>query len=195
MAEISGKLIKANRYDEESRLDLALAINKICCMVTMILFPLSLFRLLTGLSGLWEAIAGVLLLVVLWRRMGPANLLVLDEVICRVFPSMRAAGRFGRVMVRDLRLLTAQGREIVFLLRVDLRGAEPYVGDALVLGGRFQAGTFMIEHGRSNSTGHTFSPHPTYSYMILLIAGLLCGSIVVFSAGGFHNIIVFLLLP
>lgn len=168
MAVISGKITVISSYEEEGRTDWALALSKICWFAACILFPVSIFRFLNDLAGPLVASAGLFLLLVLFRLIGFFNLVLLDEVVSRLFPTMRSAVRRGGVKVLDFRILAGNGRQIACLLKGDMGGGLPVEGDVLELEGGFSGGTFLVRRGRNRTTDADISIRSLHSGWILI---------------------------
>jgi len=154
-----------------------------------LLFPVSLFRFLNDLLGLLEAISGVLLLAILFRLFGPFNLVMLDELLSRIFPSMRSAIRMGIVRIHDFRLRTDEGREVACLLKGDLVGAEPVEGDLFELEGRRRRGTFWIRRGINQSTGTMLAVRSFGSGWVLFVTMALMTALLLYLGGAFDQLI------
>jgi hypothetical protein len=169
MDQIQGKIIRLRIYMEEGRTDWLLALSKVIWFLIWILFPFSLFRFLYDLLGAVEAVLGIFILLIILRIAGPQNLVMLDELLGRIAPSLRSAIRFGSVRVFDFRLINSAGQEIACILRGDLLGSAPMTGDQVELEGRMRQGTFVISRGRNLTTGSVLAPRPSRSLWILLV--------------------------
>jgi len=154
-----------------------------------LLFPISLFRLLNDLFGLLVAICGVLFLAILFRLFGPFNIVMLDELLSRIFPSMRSAIRMGIVRIHDFRLRTDEGREVACILKGDLMGAGPVEGDMFELEGRNRHGTFWITRGINHANGSLLAVRSLRSGWILLGTVALITMLLLYLAGSFDQLI------
>ena len=123
MDSIRGIITQLRIYDEEGRTDWFLSLSKIIWFLIWVLFPLSLFRFIYDLLGLIEAIVSIILMLVILRLVGPSNLVMLDELLSRISPSLRSPQRFGTVRVYDFRLRTDDGRTFACIIRGDLVGS------------------------------------------------------------------------
>ncbi len=178
METIRGTIARIRYYQEEGRTDWALAFSKIGWSMISILFPISLFRLVYDLFGLPEAVISILALALIMKIVGPFNLVMLDELLCRLFPTLRSAIRLGTVPVYDFRLLLEDSGQRACILKGELTGAGPMDGDRVVLHGRSRGGTFLVHHGFNECTASEIRRTPKLTGWILLVtAGLLalCG--------------------
>ena len=170
MAVISGRVRRVAEHEEEGRTDWALALSKIGWFIIFFLAPLSLFRFVNDLFGVVIAGVTIFLLLVILRLAGPFNLVMFDEIICRVFPTLRTAFRTGRVRVFDFRVHTENGTQVACILRGDLLGQSPMVGDEVTVTGDFQLGTLFVKNGQNNTTNACFSLREDHSGKILLLS-------------------------
>lgn len=168
MDQIEGTIARLRIYEEEGHTDWFLSLSKVIWFLLWILFPFSLFRMLYDLMGVFEAVVGVFLFLLFFRLIGPNNLLMLDELLCRVAPTFRSAIRFGTVRVYDFRLRVANGRIVACILRGDLVGSSPMTGDILRLEGKMRHGAFMVRSGTDMTTGAILAPRSLRSGLILL---------------------------
>lgn len=180
---VRGRISKIRVYEEERRTEWALAISKVCWCGICLLFPLSLFRFINDFLGIVEAIIGVLAFAILVRLFGPFNLVMLDELLSRLFPSLRSAVRMGRVNVYDFRVQTAENQEVACLLKGDLWGARPTVGDQVCLEGRNKRGTFWVRRGVNENTRSLIVLRSSYSLWILCGTGVLMGFFLLYFMG------------
>lgn len=169
MPVVNGRVTRINSHQEEGRTDWALALSKIGWFIIFLLTPLSLFRFVNDFFGIIVAGISIFLLLIFLRLIGPFNLVMLDEIICRVFPSLRTAFRTGRVRVVDFRVKTEQGEQIACILRGDLQGQSPMKGDEVSVNGIFLAGTLHVEDGRNATTNSTFSPRRCHTGLLLIL--------------------------
>ena len=168
MPVIRGEVRNICMYEEEGRTDLFLACSKIAWFLISILIPFSAFRFLNDCFGLLIATAGLMLLLLLVRILGPQNLVMIDELICRVVPTARSALRLGRVRVYDFRLNDNKNKNIGCIMRGDLIGGIPIAGDAIALSGSYRGGTFYAKSGFNESTSSRIEVRSNFSGMILL---------------------------
>lgn len=168
MDHIQGIITRLRIYEEEGRTDWLLSISKVIWFLILILFPFSLFRFLYDLLGVFEAVVGVFILLLLFRLTGPENLVMLDELLCRIAPAFRSSIRFGVVRVYDFRLRAADGRIVACILRGDLVGSSPMTGDMLRLEGEMRHGAFIVRRGTDVTTGAILAPRFLRSGRILL---------------------------
>ncbi len=187
MANVGGRIGRMRIYEEEGRTDWPLALSKICWFFICVLFPLSFFRLLNGLFGVFTAVAGVFLLLLLSRLLGPLNLVLLDELLARVFPSLRTAVRLGRVRVYDFRVQRTDGTQIACLLRGELLGGSPMQGDVVELEGEFRGGSFHVRNGRNKTTRSAIVPRRSHSGWILFGTLTLMAFFAAYLAGAFDE--------
>lgn len=168
MGHIQGIITQLHIYEEEGRTDWFLSISKVIWFFIWILFPFSLFRFLYDIMGVFEAVCGVFIFLLLFRIAGPENLVMLDEVLCRIAPTFRSSIRFGVVRVYDFRLKADDGRMIACILRGDLVGSSPITGDTVRLEGEMQQGCFRVRRGSDLTTGASLAPRSLNSRWILL---------------------------
>jgi hypothetical protein len=168
MDHIQGIITRLRIYEEEGRTDWLLSISKVIWFFIWILFPFSLFRFLYDTMGVFEAVCGVFILLLLFRLAGPENLVMLDELLCRIAPTFRSSIRFGVVRVYDFRIKADDGRMISCILQGDLIGSSPMTGDAVRLEGEMQQGCFRVRRGSDLTTGATLEPRSFNSRWILL---------------------------
>lgn len=172
---IQGVISQLHIYEEEGRTDWLLALSKLIWFLIWLFFPLSLFRFLFDLLGPWQAVIGILLFLVVVCIMGPGNLVILDELLCRVAPSLRSAIRFGAVRVYDFRLRGDNVQITACILRGDHVGSSPMTGDQVQLEGRMRHGTFIVHRGRNITTGGILAPRSSRSLWIFLFTFGLAG--------------------
>ena len=173
MDNINGIITQLRIYDEEGRTDWFLSLSKIIWFLIWILFPLSLFRIIYDLVGLIEAIVCILLMFVVLRLVGPSNLVMLDELLSRIAPTLRSPQRFGTVRVYDIRLSTDKGKIVACIIRGDLVGSSPMIGDQVLLEGRNRQGCFEVCRGTIMTTGALLERRPSRSHWVLITtAGL-----------------------
>jgi hypothetical protein len=155
-------------YEEEGRHDWYLSLSKAGWGFICFLFPISLFRFLNDFFGIAIAIVGMVILALIVRLVGPHNLVMLDELLCRLFPFFRSAVRLGRVRIYDFRLRTVDGKMLACLIRGDLVGAAPAIGDSVVLEGKRRAGTLRVRRGFNEETRSLLATRSVPSCWILL---------------------------
>ncbi len=173
MAELAGRISCIQVYEEEGRTDWALALSKLCWFAICVLFPISLFRFVKDLFNPVLAGISVLIMLLVIRLLGPLNLVMLDELLVRIVPTLRSAMRLGTVRIYDFRIEQEEGRQIACILRGDLRGGAPMEGDSVLLEGVYRGGVFRVSTGRNRTTNSLLAPRPRYSNWILLCtAGL-----------------------
>ena len=175
METLRGRISSIQIYEEEGGHDWCLALSKVGWGLICFFFPISLFRFLNDFFGLAVAIVAMLTLLLMVRLVGPQNLVMLDEVLCRLFPFFRSAVRLGRVRVYDFRLWMEDGRRVACLLKGDLIGAVPVAGDRVTLEGRNRSGTFFVHRGLNEETRSLLAPRTLPSFWIMLgtIAGMI----------------------
>jgi hypothetical protein len=174
-------------YEEEGRTDWALALSKIFWFFICLAAPFSLFRFLNDLFGTFIASGGILLLLLIVRLNGPMNLVLLDELLVRIFPELRSAYRFGRIRVYDFRVTRDNGEEVSCLLRGELRGSAPMPGDSVTLNGYYRFGSLRVTNGRNEATRALILPRPNYSGWILVGTMLLLALFVLYLDGMFDE--------
>ncbi len=94
---------------------------------------------------------------------------MLDELLSRIFPSLRSAVRTGRVLVREFRVQQQDGREVTCILRGDLRGGAPMPGDMVILEGAYRYGSLRVWRGQNPATGAMIVPVSSHSGWVLLV--------------------------
>lgn len=189
MDRVRGRITHLRIYQEEGGRDWAMSLSKLMWCGIWLLFPVALFRLLNDLFGLLVAICGVLLLAILFRLFGPFNLVMLDEVLSRIFPSVRSAIRLGIVRIHDFRLLTDEGREVACILKGDLVGAGPVEGDMFELEGRNRQGAFWVRRGLNQVTGSLLAARSIRSGWLLFGTVALITILLLYLAGTFDQLI------
>jgi len=187
MAFINGKITVVRSYEEEGRTDWALVLSKLCWFAACILFPVSIFRLLNDLAGPLVASGGVFLLLVLFRLIGFFNLVLLDEVASRLFPTLRSTVRRGGVRVLDFRIMEGNGRQVACLLKGDPCGGLPIEGDLLDLEGGFSGGTFLVRRGRNRTTNADICVRSLHSGWVLIATLCLTVVFVCYLRGDFDS--------
>jgi len=187
MAIINGQIINVMSYLEEGRTDWALALSKICWFTICILFPVSTFRFLNDLAGPVVASGGIFILLVLFRLIGFFNLVLLDEVVSRLFPVMRSALRRGDVRVLDFRIKQGNRDHVPCILKGDLCGGLPVEGDDLELEGRFSGGTFFVRRGRNRTTNADIFIRSLHSGWILIATLCLTVVFICYLCGHFDS--------
>lgn len=168
MPVVRGHIVRITIYEEEGRTDWALALSKICWYAICVMVPISLVRFVNDLFGPLTAAGALFAFLLLVRLLGPLNLVMLDELLGRIFPTLRSAIRFGRIRVHDFRVRQEDGRQVACLLRGDLVGGVPMQGDLVNLQGNYYRGTFRVRTGENHTTGSTIAPQSTYSGWILV---------------------------
>lgn len=188
MDEIQGNIIRLHIYDEEGRTDWLLALSKIVWFLIWFLIPFCIFRFLYDLMGVLQAVIGIFFFLFLFKILGPGNLVMLDELLCRIAPSLRSAIRFGVVRVYDLRIRRDNdGRELTCILRGDLVGGSPMRGDNIEFQGHIQNGAFIVHHGRNLTTGAVLASRRSYSLQILLFTVGLAAFFCLYLLGAFDS--------
>lgn len=174
MEQVIGQIVRLRIYDEEGQTDFLLALSKIVWFLMWIMLPFCVFKFFYDLMGIFEAFIGIFFFLLLFKLFGPGNLVMLDELLSRISPTLRTAIRFGVVHVYDLRVRRSDdGREIACLLRGDLVGGSPMRGDQVQFQGRIQNGAFIVRQGRNLTTGAVLAAGRSYSLHILIITVLL----------------------
>jgi len=187
METISGRITYIRIYEEEGGRDWALSLSKVFWYLICVLFPISLFRFLNDYFGLLTAGLGVLILALLIRFFGPSNLVMLDELLSRIFPSFRSAIRLGRIRVHKFRLNTKEGRVIACILKGALVGAGPFTGDTVTLEGVSKKGMFHVGRGFNEETGSLLGIKAPRSKWILLGTVAIAGLNTLYLAGIFDE--------
>lgn len=183
MPILRGTITRVQSYEEEGRTDWALALSKLLWYGTCLLFPLCLFRFVNDLFNPYLATVSVLLTLFMVRLLIPLHLVALDEIVVRIFPSLRGAIRFGRVRIYDFRIKGEDGSEVSCILRGDLRGGAPLRGDLVQLEGVYRWGTFRIRRGVNHTTRSSLAPRPSHSLWILLTTVMLLTALGLFLWG------------
>lgn len=174
MATLSGHITSMRVYEAEGMTDWALALSKIVWIIIFLLFPFSVFRFLNDFFGVFIASMGIVFLLILFRLVGPFNLVMLDELMGRVFPALRTCLRTGRVRVYDFRIKSPESQnQVGCILRGNLTGAAPAKGDDVALVGRDEEGTFRVFRGCNRTTRSNITIQSTHSGWILLITSAL----------------------
>jgi hypothetical protein len=168
METVRGTISSLQVYDEDGGHDWYLTLSKAGWGLICFLFPISLFRFLDDFFGIAIAILGIVTLAFVVRLVGPHSLVMLDELLCRLFPFFRSAVRLGRVRTYDFRLRTADGKTLACLIKGDLVGAAPAIGDSVVLEGRQRSGTFRVRRGFNEETRSLLATRSVPSRWILL---------------------------
>jgi hypothetical protein len=168
METVRGTISSLQVYDEDGGHDWYLTLSKAGWGLICFLFPISLFRFLDDFFGIAIAILGIVTLAFVVRLVGPHSLVMLDELLCRLFPFFRSAVRLGRVRTYDFRLRTADGKTFACLIKGDLVGAAPAIGDSVVLEGRQRSGTFRVRRGFNEETRSLLATRSVPSRWILL---------------------------
>lgn len=187
MDRIQGIITRLRIYEEEGRTDWVIGLSRLIWFLIWVLLPLSLFRFLHDLMGVIEAVVGVFILFLFIRIIGPANLVMLDELLSRIIPSIRSPIRFGTVRVYDFRIRTDDGPIIPCLLRGDLVGASPMVGDLLQVEGVTRQGCFIVRRGCDLTTGAVLAPRITRRYWIFSITVGIAALFIFYLFGAFDN--------
>lgn len=178
MEQIEGVITQIRIYCEESRTDWLLSITKVLWIILWFLFPLSIFRFIYDLFGIIEAAVVLLIFLILVRLLGPANLVMLDELLVRIVPTLRSSLRLHTVRVYDFRIVTEKRQIIPCILRGDLVGSSPMVGDHVHLLGKTKYGCFTVHTGRNSISGAIISPrtiHYRWIFILTLIPTLFFG--------------------
>ena len=189
MDRVRGRITHLSIYQEEGGRDWAMNVSKLIWCGMSLLFPVALFRLLNDLFGLLLAVCGILLLAVLFRLFGSFNLVMLDEVLSRIFTTMRSAIRLGIVRIHDFRLLTDEGREVACILKGDLVGAGPVEGDMFELEGTNKQGAFWIRSGINQVTGSLLAGRSIRWGWLLFVTVALITILLFYLAGTFDQLI------
>jgi len=169
MPTITGRITRMRIYLEEGRMNFILFLCKVIWFIFVLLLPFCIFRFVWDVLGLLEAIISVTVFLVATRILGPANLLILDELLARVIPTTRAATRYGSVRVYDFRLQEENGIITSCLLKGDLRAGSPMTGDRVALQGTLRSGTLEVQNGQNITTGAQIATVPSFSSIILII--------------------------
>ena len=185
MAIINGQTTAISCYLEEGRTDWTLVVSKICWFAAWVLIPVCLVKFVNQLSGPTAAFIALVVFLVLLRFVGFLNLFLLDEVVSRLFPTLRSVIRRGSVRVIDFRIVSDEGRQVSCILKGDLCGGLPREGDSLELQGRFLDGTFWVVRGRNLTTDSELSVRPLHSGLILMVTLCLLVIIVCYLCGNF----------
>lgn len=189
METIRGTISSLQVYEEEGGHDWYLSLSKGGWGLICFLFPISLFRFLYDFFGIAIAIVGMVILALVVRLVGPYNLVMLDELLSRLFPFFRSAVRLGRVRVHDFRLRTVDGKMVACIMKGDLVGAAPTVGDCMVLEGRRKRGTFWVRRGFNEETRSLLAIRSVPSLWILLGTVVVMSVIILYLLGIFDEVI------
>jgi hypothetical protein len=189
MATLNGQVTHLLIYEEEGGRDLVLSISKLLWYAICLVLPFSFFRFLRDLFGPWQSVLALLALAMLVRFFGPANLVYLDELLCRLFPSLRSAVRLGRVRIYDFRLRTSENKEVACILKGDLSGAAPILGDVLTLEGHNRWGTFRVQRGVNERTGNVLTPRSLRSWWLLIVTAWFLGFFIAYLSGALDELI------
>jgi hypothetical protein len=190
METLRGRIARLMVYEEEGRGDFVLSLAKLCLYASCFLFPPSVFRLVKDLFGLWQALMAMVVLALLFRIIGPLTLVMMDEIISRIFPLFRSVWRRGVVRVYDFRIQTLipENREVSCVLKGNqLIGATPMAGDLVTLEGRMRAGTFHVRRGIIEGTQSLLVPKTIPSGWILLASMAVLGVFIVYLTGAFDE--------
>lgn len=187
MPTVTGTISRIRTYEEEGRTDWALVGSRILWTACCLLFPFALFRFLNDLFNPYLATLAVLLLLVVARLSVPLNLVALDELMVRIFPTLRSAVRLGRVRIHDFRVKEETGAEVSCLLRGDLRGGAPMVGDRVQVEGGYRWGTLHVRRGFNETTGAILAPRPLYSRRVFGLTTVLFAAIVLYLWGALDS--------
>jgi len=180
---IQGKVIRIRSYEQDGRTNWFMAISKLCWYAICVMFPFALFRLLNDLFNVFIAIAGIGVLLFLIRLIGPMNLVMLDELLSRIFPALRSGVRSGRIPVHDFRLRQSDNSETACILRGSLTGSTPAVGDNMKLQGNFISGSFVVSGGVIDNTGAALVHQPEFAIYILFFTMILLGFFILYLKG------------
>lgn len=187
--QLTGEIICLATYEEEGRLSWALSLSKIIWVFIWILSTASLFRIVNILIGPFEAALCVVFVLIIGKLMAPGSMLLFDEIICRIFPTLRSALREGRVRIYDFRIQTRDQQIFSCLLKGDLVGGMPSPGDRLRVTGKYRRGTFMVKHGFNETTRSDLAARSIGHGWFLLISVSLLGLMVLFLNGTLDPVI------
>lgn len=189
MENVRGTISSLQVYEEEGGHDWYLSLSKAGWGLICFLFPISLFRFLNDFFGVAIAIIGMIILALIVRLVGPYNLVMLDEVLCRLFPFFRSAVRLGRVRIYDFRLRTVEGKTLACIVKGDLVGAAPAIGDSVVLEGKQRSGTFRVRRGFNEETRSLLATRSVPSRWILLGTIIAMVVMVLYLLGTFDEVL------
>jgi len=189
MPIINGTVISMNINEEEGRTDWAMALSKIGWFILFFLTPLSIYRFVNDFFGIIAAGITIVLLLVVLRIVGPLNLVMIDEVICRIFPSFRSAFRTGRVRVCEFRIKTELGRQVGCILRGDIQGQAPVNGDDVRLTGIYRQGVLYVENGHNRTTNSEFHIHVSHAGLLLFLTTGFLAVVYLYLIGQFDKIL------
>lgn len=183
MPTIQGKVIRIRSYEQDGRTNWFIAISKLCWYAICVILPFAIFRLLKDLFNVFIAIAGIGVLLFLIRLIGPINLVMLDELLSRIFPALRSGVRSGRIPVYDFRLRQSDSSEIACILRGPLTGSTPAVGDNMTIEGNFISGTFIVSGGVIDNTCAGLVHQPEFAIYILFFTMTLLAVFILYLNG------------
>ena len=183
MPTIQGKVIRIRSYEQDGRTNWFMAISKLCWYAICFMLPFSLFRLLNDLFNVFIAIAGIGVLLFLIRVIGPMNLVMLDELLSRIFPALRTGVRSGRIPVYDFRLRQSDSSETACILRGPLTGSTPAVGDNMTVQGNFMSGSFVVSGGLIDNTGAALVRQAEFAIYILFFTLILFSFFILYLKG------------
>lgn len=183
MPTIQGKVIRIRSYEQDGRTNWFMTISKLCWYAICIMLPFSLFRLLNDLFNVFIAIAGIGILLFLIRVIGPMNLVMLDELLSRIFPALRSGVRSGRIPVYDFRLRQNDSSETACILRGPLTGSTPAVGDNLTVQGNFMSGSFVVSGGLIDNTGAVLVRQAEFAIYVLFFTLILLSFFILYLKG------------
>jgi hypothetical protein len=180
---IQGKVIYIRSYEQDGGTNWFIVISKLCWYAICVIFPFAIFRLLKDLFNVFIAIAGIGVLLFLIRLIGPINLVMLDELLSRIFPALRSGVRSGRIPVYDFRLRQSDSSEIACILRGPLTGSTPAVGDNMMLQGDFISGSFIVSGGVIDNTGAVLARQTEFAIYLLFLTLILLGFFILYLKG------------
>jgi hypothetical protein len=180
--QVQGVISTLRIFQEEGRTNLTLAMSKVMLYLTYLLFPLFIFLLLRSRLLPWQAALCGFGTAVLMRLFQVQSLVSIDELLARLFPTLRGAVRLGRVRIYEFRLKTQDNTALACILKGDLVGAGPIVGDRLRLRGRLDRGTFRVAVGINEETDNEIRPVRDPSPLILLASTLIFLGMAIFAA-------------
>lgn len=167
MDTLRGRVLSVQAYERAARLDWSLSISRLIWFLIWILLPFSLFRFLAAFCGVLYATAGVFVLIVIVRLVGPGNLVMLDELIGRIFPPLRPHSPTGMVQVHEFRIEKESKQHVTCIMTGNLRGSLPLINDFVSMEGVYRQGCFFAFQGVNERTSAAISIDPRRSAWIL----------------------------
>ena len=190
MITVQGRISHLRVYREEGGRDPALGLSKLLWCILWGLLPIAVFRFFYTFFGIPEAVIATIALLLLGKLSGgPFHLVMWDEFLSRLVPTLRSAVRMGYVRVYEFRVHPRQGSPMDCKLKGDLKGAGPVSGDFFELEGREINGALAIRRGTNLVTGAALKPYHLPSGFILLVSMGLLVVLALYLFGVFDSIL------